>query len=74
MAHPWMNEGHALPFGPAPYPNRLDILDLDKDIVQHMVCILKVGRLLAHEASCSFCALNTVTDVLTYLHHTGEEQ
>jgi len=44
MAHPWMNEGHALPFGPAPYPNRLDLLDLDKDIVEHMVYALKVGQ------------------------------
>ncbi len=38
-----MNEGHALPFGPSPYPNRLELLDLNNDIVQHMVYILKVG-------------------------------
>ena len=42
MKHSWMNEGHALPFGPAPYPNKLQLSDINKDILQHMVYILKV--------------------------------
>ena len=41
MRHPWMNEGHALPFGPARYPNKLDVLDLNSDILKHMVYVLK---------------------------------
>ena len=43
MAHPWMNEGHALPFGPAPYPNTLTLKDVNTDIVEHMVHALKVS-------------------------------
>lgn len=43
MSHPWMNEGHTLPFGPAPFPNKLQLADINKDIVQHMVNILKVS-------------------------------
>ena len=42
MKHPWMNEGHALPFGPARFPNKLDVLDLNADILYHMVHVLKV--------------------------------
>ena len=42
MSHPWMNEGHTLPFGPAPFPNKLQGTDVDADIMQHMVYVLKV--------------------------------
>lgn len=42
MAHPWINQGHALPFGPAPFPNTLRPNDINMDIVDHMVHILKV--------------------------------
>ena len=42
MSHPWLNEGHSLPFGPAPFPNKLLPNDVDSDIVEHMVHILKV--------------------------------
>ena len=40
MAHPWLNEGHTLPFSPAPYPNRLKPNDINKDIMEHMIHIL----------------------------------
>lgn len=43
MSHPWMNEGHTLPLGPARFPNKLESSDLNTDIVQHMVWILKVN-------------------------------
>ena len=43
IAHPWLNEGHTLPFGPAPYPNKLEVTDLNADIVQHMIWILKAS-------------------------------
>lgn len=43
MAHPWMNKGHSLPFGPAPFPNRLRLADISDDVVDHMVHTLKVG-------------------------------
>ena len=43
MSHPWMNEGHALPFGPAPYPNHLTMNDINTDIVDHMIHVLKVS-------------------------------
>lgn len=42
MAHPWMNEGHALPFGPAPFPNLLDPSSINNDVVEHMVHTLKM--------------------------------
>lgn len=43
MCHPWMNEGHALPFGPAPYPNKVTANDIDEDVTEHMVHMLKVN-------------------------------
>ncbi len=43
--HPWMNEDHALPFGPARFPNKLDVSDLNSDIIQHMVYIIKASAL-----------------------------
>ncbi len=42
MTHPWINEGHTLPFGPAPFPNTLTTKDINVDIVDHMVHVLKV--------------------------------
>ena len=42
MAHPWMNEGHALPFGPTPFPNLLDPSSINNDVVEHMVHTLKM--------------------------------
>ena len=45
MAHPWMNKGHSLPFGPAPFPNKLKLADISDDIVDHMVHTLNVGCL-----------------------------
>ena len=45
MTHPWMNEGHALPFGPAPFPNKIGANDIDEDISEHMVVVLKVNSL-----------------------------
>ena len=42
MAHPWMNEGHSLPFGPAPFPNQLDPSSINNDVVEHMVHTLNV--------------------------------
>ena len=42
MAHPWMNEGHSLPFGPAPFPNQLDPSNINNDVVEHMVHTLNV--------------------------------
>ena len=46
MAHPWMNKGHSLPFGPAPFPNKLKLADISDDIVDHMVHTLNVGCFL----------------------------
>lgn len=43
IAHPWLNEDHTLPFGPAPYPNKLESTDLNADIMQHMIWFLKVS-------------------------------
>ena len=37
MEHPWLNEGYALPFGPAPYPNRLTPNDINGNIIEHMI-------------------------------------
>ena len=46
MCHPWMNEAHTLPFGPAPFPNKLQLADIDNNILQHMVHTLKVKVML----------------------------
>lgn len=54
MDHPWMNEGHTLPFGPAPFPNRLQLLDINNDIIQHMVHHLKVQSVKSWTAN-QFC-------------------
>ncbi len=45
MSHPWMNEGHTLPFGPAVavFPNKIQLADINTDILQHMVHVLKVN-------------------------------
>lgn len=43
MEHPWMNEGHHLPFGPHPFPNKLRHHDICEEIVEHMVHTLNVS-------------------------------
>jgi len=43
MTHPWINTGFTLPFGPAPFPNRLMMSEITTDIVNHMVHVLKVS-------------------------------
>ena len=48
MAHPWMNMGHSLLFGPAPFPNRLQLNDIIDQIVDHMVHVLKVRFCFLH--------------------------
>ena len=40
--HPWLNEDHQLPFQPAPYPNRTTQSEIDEEIIDHMVNMLKV--------------------------------
>ncbi len=43
MEHPWLSEGGSLlPFDPAPFPNFLSINDINEDITEHMVHVLKV--------------------------------
>ena len=42
MSHPWMNRGLALPFSPAPFPNKPKLDDIEEEIVEHMVHVLKV--------------------------------
>lgn len=39
---PWLNEGHKLPFTPAPFPNTLSPNDINEDITEHMVYALSV--------------------------------
>lgn len=43
MHHPWMNEGHRLPFDPHPFPNKLKLYEICDEIVDHMVHKLNVG-------------------------------
>ena len=43
MHHPWMNEGHHLPFDPHPFPNKLKLYEIRDEIVDHMIHTLKVG-------------------------------
>jgi hypothetical protein len=43
FSHPWLNEEHTLPFGPAPSPNGMEMPDLNNDIMQHMIWVLKVS-------------------------------
>ena len=45
MAHPWMSQGSSLPFGPAPFPNRITPDEIRDEIVEHMVNRLKVREL-----------------------------
>ena len=40
--HPWLSEKHLLPFQPAPYPNRTTQADINEEIIEHMVALLKV--------------------------------
>ena len=40
--HPWLSEKHVFPFQPAPYPNHIAQVDINEDIVEHMVTLLKV--------------------------------
>ena len=42
MGHPWMNRGLNLLFSPAPFPNKLKLDDIEEEIVEHMVHILRV--------------------------------
>ena len=42
MAHPWMSRRSSLPFGPAPFPNRITPDEIRDEIVEHMVNILNV--------------------------------
>lgn len=42
MAHPWMTEGNAA-LKPHPFPNKLGANDINEDIVEHMVHVLKVS-------------------------------
>ena len=42
MAHPWMNRETSLPFGPAPFPNRITSNDIADEVVEHMVNVLNV--------------------------------
>ena len=43
---PWLNEGHKLPFTPAPFPNTLTPNDINEDITEHMVYALGVKESL----------------------------
>lgn len=43
IAHPWLSEGHALPFQPAPYPNVMNQSQINNDIVDHITDVLKLG-------------------------------
>ncbi|XP_003386170.1 PREDICTED: hormonally up-regulated neu tumor-associated kinase homolog [Amphimedon queenslandica] len=43
IAHPWLSEGHALPFQPAPYPNVMTQSQINNDIVDHITDVLKLG-------------------------------
>lgn len=44
VAHPWLSEGeHLLPFEPAPFPNFVSINDINEDVTEHMVHVLKVA-------------------------------
>lgn len=43
MSHPWMNEGHHLPFEPHTFPNKLKLYEINDEIVDHMVHTLKVS-------------------------------
>ena len=45
MAHPWMSRGSSLPFGPAPFPNKITSDEIAEEIVEHMVNTLKVREL-----------------------------
>ena len=47
MAHPWMSRGSSLPFGPAPFPNKITSDEIADEIVKHMVNMLKVRFLMA---------------------------
>ena len=49
MAHPWLNEGHTLPFGPAPFPNRLTPNDINDKIVEHMIHVLHLKEDIKQE-------------------------
>lgn len=42
MAHTWMTEGNSA-LKPHPFPNKLCANDINEDIVEHMVHVLKVG-------------------------------
>lgn len=42
MAHPWMTADGSPALKPHPYPNKLTANDVNEDIVQHMVHVLKV--------------------------------
>lgn len=69
MAHPWMNEGHNLLFGPAPYPNPLTPSGINDDIIEHMVHVLRVKdseeqlkqELLANRASSASAVYHLLT-------------
>ena len=40
--HPWLSEKRKLPFQPAPYPNHITQADINEEIIEHMVALLKV--------------------------------
>lgn len=42
MSHPWMTGDGSPPLKPHPYPNNLGANDINEDIVEHMVHVLKV--------------------------------
>ena len=43
MVHPWMVADGSSALKPHPYPNRLTANDINEDIVEHMVHVLKVN-------------------------------
>lgn len=58
MAHTWMTEGNSA-LKPHPFPNKLCANDVNEDIVEHMVHVLKVGLTTAiclqkHDILCLF--------------------
>jgi Neu-associated kinase len=42
MSHPWIASNGSSTLKPHPYPNKLSANDINEDIVEHMVHVLKV--------------------------------
>lgn len=67
MSHPWMNTGHSLPFGPAPFPNKLESADINENVVHHMVNTLKVSwSWKKYSTCCLWSSCNTIGVILEH--------